>query len=67
MLSRPTYQRDSEMAPEAWRAAYLAEDVEALQKHKQHHVHIPDEKGQRQPLEHCRDPKAQSRSYISKA
>ena len=31
--------------------------MESLQQHKQHHVHIPDAHGVRQPLEHCRDPK----------
>ena len=57
MLSRPAYQADANMCAAEWKATYLAEDVEALQKHKQHHVHMPDETGQRQPLGHCRDPK----------
>ena len=56
MLSRPTYQLDCLMDPEEWRQAYLAEDVEELQMHKQHHVHIPDSEGIRRPLAHCRDP-----------
>ena len=57
MVSRPAYQWDDTMAPDAWKAAYLAEDVESLQKHKQHHVHLPGPDGERQPLNHCRDAK----------
>ena len=45
------------MEADAWKRDYLMQDVEELQKHKQHHVHIPDAYGVRQPLEHCRDPK----------
>ena len=61
MLSKPDYQTDGRMAPADWRLRYLAEDVEALQMHKQHHVHIMDSKGVRQPLNHCRDPKDPSK------
>ena len=61
MLSKPNYQSDKRMAAAEWRMAYLSEDVEALQKHKQHHVHIMDGKGVRQPLNHCRDPKDPSK------
>ena len=57
MQSRPGYQQDRRKPAAAWRMAYLSEDVEALQQHKQHHVHIVDSKGVRQPLNHCRDPK----------
>ncbi|CAK9075903.1 unnamed protein product [Durusdinium trenchii] len=57
MLSRPSYQSDAAMPAPEWLAAYLSEDAEALQKHKQHHVHVPDDNGKRQPLDHCRDPK----------
>ena len=57
MLSRPSYQKDSASPAEEWLHAYLETDVEALQKHKQHHVHMPDENGARQPLQHCQDPK----------
>jgi len=57
MLSRPKYQKNHLMDAMAWRTAYLSEDVEALQMHKQHHVHMMDKKGIRQPLHHCRDPK----------
>ena len=57
MLSRPTYQLNATMDAEEWRQTYLAEDVEELQMHKQHHVHIPDAAGVRKPLAHCRDPK----------
>ena len=58
MLSRPSYQSDPGLPATEWLAKYLANDVEALQKYKQHHVHLPDEFGKRQPLEHCRDTKA---------
>ncbi len=61
MLSRPGYQLDDTMDAEDWRQMYLAEDVEELQMHKQHHVHIPDAAGVRQPLAHCRDPKDPTR------
>ena len=61
MLSKPDYQTDSQMAPAEWKLRYLTEDVEALQMHKQHHVHIMDSKGVRQPLNHCRDPKDPSK------
>ena len=57
MLSRPLYQKDADMEPQDWKVIYLNTDVEALQKHKQHHVHLPDAAGKRQPLHHCRDPK----------
>ena len=56
MLSRPPHQRDPHKAAADWRLAYFS-DVEALQMHKQHHVHIADSKGVRQPLNHCKDPK----------
>jgi len=57
MQSRPGYQQDEIVTPAEWRRIYLAEDVEALQMHKQHHVHIMDQHGRRQPLNHCKDPK----------
>ena len=57
MLSRPRYQLDHVASAGEWARSYLAEDVEALQMHKQHHVHIPDAEGVRRPLAHCRDPK----------
>ena len=57
MSSRPAYQLDDVMEPAAWRATYLAADVEGLQKRKQHHVHIPGPDGKRMPLKHCQDPK----------
>ena len=57
MLTRPDYQSDRALEADAWKLEYLAKDVESLQQHKQHHVHIPDAHGVRQPLEHCRDPK----------
>ena len=57
MLSRPSYQTDNALTPEEWKDQYLRKDVEALQQHKQHHVHIPQEPGgPRLPLAHCRDP-----------
>ena len=56
MLSRPAYQLNAGMDAEEWRRTYFAEDVEELQMHKQHHVHIPDSEGIRRPLAHCRDP-----------
>ena len=58
MCSRPAYQKDSSMTPADWKAAYLAKDAEALQKRKQHHVHLPTgPNGERRPLKHCQDPK----------
>ena len=57
MLSRPAYQSDLLLDANDWSREYLARDVEQLQMHKQHHVHIPDAQGVRRPLEHCKDPK----------
>ena len=60
MVSRPSYQlRDNAtMDAGTWRIEFLDTDVEALQKHKQHHVHLPTgPNGERRPLHHCRDPK----------
>jgi len=57
MLDRPRHHQDHQMEANSWRTAYLADDVESLQMHKQHHVHMVDSKGNRQPLNHCRDPK----------
>ena len=58
MVSRPSYQSDEAMAPEQWKKLYLKDDVERLQQHKQHHVHLPcGPEGRRMPLAHCRDPK----------
>ena len=61
MVSRPAYQLDGSLSAEEWKMQYLAEDVELLQMHKQHHVHIPDSEGVRRPLAHCRDPKDPTR------
>ena len=61
MVSRPSYQKQDDAAMDAgtWRTEFLDADVEALQKHKQHHVHLPTgPNGERGPLHHCRDPKA---------
>ena len=58
MLSRPNYQSDRTLSANDWRRQYLNVDVEALQKRKQHHVHLaktPD--GPRLPLTHCQDRK----------
>ena len=58
MLSRPGYQSDARLSAACWKQKYLEEDVEELQKHKQHHVHLPkdtDPQGPRLPLSHCRD------------
>ena len=58
MVSRPGYQRQRNGGADAWKFAYLNEDVEQLQQRKQHHVHLPDgPNGERRPLAHCRDPK----------
>ena len=57
MSSRPSYQGDSILEPAAWKAIYLATDVEELQKRKRHHVHLPGPDGERRPLNHCQDPK----------
>ena len=62
MVSRPTYQSHEAMTPEQWKQQYLNHDVERLQQHKQHHVHLPcGPEGQRMPLAHCRDPKDASK------
>eukprot|EP00971_Amphidinium_carterae_P286301 5684601-Amphidinium_carterae.2 len=54
-LSRPEYQRDDDMSSTCWRHHFLDDDVEQLQQHKQHHVHLPTgPHGERQPLAHCR-------------
>ena len=57
MLDRPRHHQNHQMQATMWRTAYLADEVESLQMHKQHHVHMMDSKGNRQPLNHCRDPK----------
>ncbi|CAJ1385553.1 unnamed protein product, partial [Effrenium voratum] len=62
MLSRPAYQASRRLQPEEWTRQYLAEDVEQLQRRKQHHVHLPASPGgERRPLAHCRDPKDPTR------
>ena len=62
MLSRPAYQASRRLQPEEWTRQYLAEDVEQLQRRKQHHVHLPaGPSGERRPLAHCRDPKDPTR------
>ncbi|CAJ1393587.1 unnamed protein product [Effrenium voratum] len=38
MLSRPAYQASRRLRPEEWTRRYLAEDVEQLQRRKQHHA-----------------------------
>ncbi|CAE7250581.1 pfh1, partial [Symbiodinium natans] len=48
VLSRPSYQKDAALEGEQWRRAFLEEDVEALQQHKQHHVHLPKALQQKQ-------------------
>lgn len=57
MLSRSKYQQPCSAAEDAWKHTYLAQDVEALQQQKQHHLHMADKQGVRQPLNHGRDPK----------
>ena len=62
MLGRPAYQASRRLQPEEWTRQYLAEDVEQLQRRKQHHVHLPaGPSGERRPLAHCRDPKDPTR------
>ncbi|CAJ1412747.1 unnamed protein product, partial [Effrenium voratum] len=62
MLSRPAYQASRRLRPKEWTRRYLAEDVEQLQRRKQHHVHLPaGPGGERRPLAHCRDPKDPTR------
>ena len=61
MISRPDYQSDQATPAEEWKQSYLERDVERLQMHKQHHVHIPDREGVRRPLNHCRDSKDPSK------
>eukprot|EP00975_Prorocentrum_lima_P069891 12928897-Prorocentrum_lima.AAC.1 len=57
MISRPEYQRASGSVPAAERRPRYMRDVQALQRHKQHHVHLrSSEPGQpRRPMAHCRD------------
>ena len=57
MLSRSKYQQPCSTAEDAWKYTYLAQDVEALQQQKQHHLHMADKQGVQQPLNHGRDPK----------
>ena len=38
----------------AWLRSFLGTDVEALQLHKQHHVHTVNAEGERVPFSHCR-------------
>ena len=60
MVSRPAYQSAdaASMTAEEWKLAFLTQDVEELQKRKQHHVHLPSgPNGERQPLNHCKDAK----------
>ena len=38
----------------AWRNTYLRDHTQIIQEHRQHHIHIPNEKGERVPLTHCR-------------
>jgi len=57
MLSRSKYQQPCSAAEDAWKHTDLAQDVEALQQQKQHHLHMADKQGVRQPLNHGRDPK----------
>ena len=70
MISRPSYltRREAVEYPiveearntikdlaEQWASDYLASDVQALQEHKQHHVHTLNEETQeREPLQACR-------------
>ncbi|CAJ1394411.1 unnamed protein product, partial [Effrenium voratum] len=61
MLCRPAYQKSCSLSPEEWKACFLEEDVEELQRRKQHHVHLPGPNGQRQPLAHCQDPRDPSK------
>ena len=65
MLKRPGYQSDDAMPALTWKRDYLGTDVEALQMHKQHHVHMPDKNGIRRPLAHCRDSKDPSKCKSS--
>ncbi len=39
-----------------WLQTHLDDHVQELQELKQHHVHWPNEKGERIPLTHCRRP-----------
>ena len=64
LTSRPTYlsQRISGPLQEskkieegaAWLSKHLSEHVQELQESKQHHVHLPNDKGERVPLTHCK-------------
>ena len=70
MISRPSYltKRDTKVIHDhgpdrcheeqqglEWASEYLATDVQALQEHKQHHVHIYNpETDSREPLQACR-------------
>ena len=66
LVSRPAYltQRSCKEDPlekrvlegRTWMQSHLVEHVEQLQQLKQHHVHLPNDKGERVPLTHCRRP-----------
>ena len=62
LVSRPAYlsQRDNQDDPahsvaqgQEWLLNYVTH-VQELQEHKQHHVHPPNDKGERVPLTHCK-------------
>jgi hypothetical protein len=64
LVSRPTYlsQRDNVIAQEErasagreWLKTNL-QHVQTIQELKQHHIHLPNEKGERLPLTHCKRP-----------
>ena len=60
LLSKPEYlSKECVQTDDAFSQAY-ARDIQAVQERRQHHVHIVDQHGERQPLTHCRrkeDPK----------
>lgn len=47
-------ERVATESAKAWLAEYLGEHVQTLQELKQNHVHVPNAKGERVPLAHCR-------------
>jgi len=57
LLSKPNYQGSDALANDEddathWYDEYM-KDVQRVQDRRQHHVHIPDDTGARQPLTHC--------------
>ena len=53
-LEKPAGSLNIDQEARAWLKQYLHDDVQVIQEHRQHHIHIPNEKGERVPLTHCK-------------